>query len=548
MFAKAGITAAPKTWAELETAAMKIKETSGVAGYGLPLGTEEAQVESSLWLWGAGGDWAQGGKLVANQPKAVEAFAEMKKLIDAGVVQADPGASNRAAVVDLFKNGKLGMYVGHSGHTAELTSKFPAIKFALAPMPGKDGQPLAFGVTDSGGGRRRLRRGVAATIRRPVPAGGRRRPHRGVPALAAGVRAGVAHCPRWGGAWASARGARGRPPRVQDGRVSIAGSIAASRSWRDGVLIDADVTREELAAATQDPGTLVWVDLLDPTPEDLAEIARELGLPPTAVEDALAPHERPKLIRHDSHLFFTVYGVELGEAQGGVGRLRTRRISGMVLPAALVTIRLDDEFPLAPVVARWEENAHLLGAGPGALVHGLLDVVVDGHFDAIQQLDDVMEGLEDQLFEERRTGQAFARSVYELRKDLVALRRVVLPMREVVNGLMRHPASEGVLRAWYDDLYDHVLRASEWTESLRDMVASIFETNLSLQDSRLNTIMKKLAGWAAIIAVPTAITGWFGQNVPYWGFSDPVGVWLSTGLIVGCVAILYAVFKAQDWL
>ena len=95
----------------------------------------------------------------------------------------------------------------------------------------------------------------------------------------------------------------------------------------------------------------------------------------------------------------------------------------------------------------------------------------------------------------------------ELRKDLVALRRVVLPMREVVSGLMRHRESEGTMRAWYDDLYDHVLRASEWTESLRDMVASIFETNLSLQDSRLNTIMKKLAGWAAIIAVPTAITG-----------------------------------------
>lgn len=147
MFAKAGIAAAPKTWAELEDAAKKIA-ASGVAGYGMPLGTEEAQVESSLWLWGAGGDWAQGDKLVANQPKAVEAFTEMKKLIDAKAVQADPGASNRAAVVDLFKNGQLGMYVGHSGHTAELTKKFPNIKFALAPMPSKDGTPLAFGVTD----------------------------------------------------------------------------------------------------------------------------------------------------------------------------------------------------------------------------------------------------------------------------------------------------------------------------------------------------------------------------------------------------------------
>ena len=128
------------------------------------------------------------------------------------------------------------------------------------------------------------------------------------------------------------------------------------------------------------------------------------------------------------------------------------------------------------------------------------------------------------------------------------LRRIVLPMREIVNGILRHAPTSNGLDAWYDDLYDHVLRASEWTESLRDMVSSIFETNLSLQDARLNTIMKKLAGWAAIIAIPTAITGWFGQNIPYPGFSEPLGLWLSAGLIVGGVAILYVIFKARDWL
>lgn len=331
--------------------------------------------------------------------------------------------------------------------------------------------------------------------------------------------------------------------------VSNKSAIAASRSWRHGELLDADVTRAELSDAAHDPDTLVWVDLLNPTPGDLADIAGELGLPPTAVEDALAPHERAKLIRHDSHLFFTVYGVDLDEpGTGGGGRLRTHRVSGMVLPTALITIRLSDSLDMAPVLARWDENAHLLKAGPGALVHGLLDVVVDGHFEAIQRIDDRMEGLEDVLFEDRRTGQAFARTVYDLRKDLVALRRVVTPMREVVNGFMRHLDSEAVLRPWYDDLYDHVLRATEWTESLRDMVSSIFETNLSLQDSRLNTIMKKLAGWAAIIAVPTAITGWFGQNVPYPGFSEMSGLYLSAGLIIGLVAVLYALFKARDWL
>jgi len=147
LFAKAGITAAPKTWADVEADAAKLA-AQGVAGYGLPLGTEEAQVESSLWLWGAGGDWPVSGKLVANQPTAVKAFAEMKKLIDAKATQPDPGATNRQAVADLFNNGKLGMYVTHSGLMGVTRTKFPNIKFDLAPIPSQDGTPVAFGVTD----------------------------------------------------------------------------------------------------------------------------------------------------------------------------------------------------------------------------------------------------------------------------------------------------------------------------------------------------------------------------------------------------------------
>nr|WP_281279953.1 CorA family divalent cation transporter [Tessaracoccus rhinocerotis] len=95
---------------------------------------------------------------------------------------------------------------------------------------------------------------------------------------------------------------------------------------------------------------------------------------------------------------------------------------------------------------------------------------------------------------------------------------------------------------------DHVLRAGEWTESLRDLLASAFETNLSLTDARLNTIMKKLAGWGAIIAVPTAITGWFGQNLPVLGYGEPLGVWLSLVMVLAGVGILYLLFRRHDWL
>ena len=123
---------------------------------------------------------------------------------------------------------------------------------------------------------------------------------------------------------------------------------------------------------------------------------------------------------------------------------------------------------------------------------------------------------------------------------------------EVINAVQRHHADDkghsGELDGWYADLYDHVLRASEWTESLRDMITTVFETNLSLQDARLNTVMKKLTGWAAIIAVPTAVTGWFGQNIAYPGFGERSGLIASTIVITALAGTLYVAFRRRGWI
>ena len=147
LFKKAGISAPPKTWAEMEAAATKLKAI-GVAGYGMPLGKEEAQAESTLWLWGAGGTWIDGEGLKADTPAAAEGFTEMKKFIDGGLTQANPGSSNRQDVADLFNQGKVGMYVSHSGLTATTRDKFKNIKFAETPIPSKSGTPVGYGVTD----------------------------------------------------------------------------------------------------------------------------------------------------------------------------------------------------------------------------------------------------------------------------------------------------------------------------------------------------------------------------------------------------------------
>lgn len=203
------------------------------------------------------------------------------------------------------------------------------------------------------------------------------------------------------------------------------------------------------------------------------------------------------------------------------GELVTGEIAAFITAHALVTVRKDSGFPIEGLLSRWDDNADLAKYGVGSLVHGLLDYVVDGRFDVVQSLDDQIEVLEDLLFDDRPHDKDVQRRGFELRKGLVHLRRVVLPMREVLNTLMRRDIGlvPNEVTPHFQDVYDHVLRATEWTESLRDLVATIVETNLTIQGDRLNIITKKVTNWAAIIAVPTAITGFYGQNLPYPGFS-----------------------------
>jgi magnesium transporter len=142
------------------------------------------------------------------------------------------------------------------------------------------------------------------------------------------------------------------------------------------------------------------------------------------------------------------------------------------------------------------------------------------------------------------------RRSFELRKSLVVLRRLILPMREVVNSLLRRDLGlvDAAMGPYFQDVYDHVLRATEWTESLRDLVSTILETNLTIQGNRQNTIMKKVTSWAAIIAVPTAVTGFYGMNVPYPGFARHSGFVTSVVVLVALSASLYLLFKRLDWL
>jgi magnesium transporter len=322
---------------------------------------------------------------------------------------------------------------------------------------------------------------------------------------------------------------------------------ARTRLYRNGALESEGFPVSEISDHLADDEVVVWLDLRDPDRADLAVLSEEFGLHPLAIEDAVHERERPKLDRYRSHLFLTAYGARLNRA---TGELATSELAAFVTERALITVRKDDGLDIGSVVERWDASADLAKYGVGYLLHGLLDYVVDGHFDTVQTLDEEIEDLEDQLFSSVPQDREVQRRSFEMRKSLVLLRRVVLPMREVVNALMRrdlHVVGDQ-LQPYYQDVYDHVLRATEWTESLRDLVTTILETNLTIQGNRMNVITKKVTSWAAIIAVPTFITGFYGMNVPYPDFSRQAGFFTSVGIMLVAGIVLYVVFKVKDWL
>ena len=322
---------------------------------------------------------------------------------------------------------------------------------------------------------------------------------------------------------------------------------AHTRLYRDGSLELEGFPVSQISEHMTDQSVVVWLDLRNPDHDDLTVLSAEFGLHPLAVEDAGHEWQRPKLDRYRSHLFLTAYGAWLDPE---TGELATSELAVFVTRQALITVRKDDGLDIGAVVERWDASPDLAKFGVGYLLHGVLDYIVDGHFTAVQSLDDAVELVEDQLFDDDARSVEVQRRSFELRKSLVLLRRLVIPMREVVNALMRrdlHVMSDDLM-PYYQDVYDHVLRAADWTDSLRDLVTSILETNLTIQGNRMNIITKKVTSWAAIIAVPTFITGFYGMNVPYPGFSEKAGFIASVAIMILIGLGLYVIFKRKDWL
>jgi magnesium transporter len=324
-------------------------------------------------------------------------------------------------------------------------------------------------------------------------------------------------------------------------------SEVLTRVYRQGTLAAEGFPLAEVSDHLNQPDTVVWVDLCSPTKEQIDHLAAELGLHELAVEDALDPHQRPKIDRYASHLFLSCHAVRVDV---DAGNLEQTEVDAFIDKKWLITVRKNAGFPIDAVLDRWDGSAELAVHGVSFLLYGLLDVVVDGYFDAIEAFDDYYERVSEGIFAERPLDPAKQRHWFDMRRAMVRFHQLVVPMREVVSSLMRRehtPIAED-LYPYFQDVYDHILRVSESSDSLRDVVSSIVETNLSLRDYRQNLIVRKVSSWAAIIAVPALITGYYGMNVPYPGSGEGLGVLASTGLMIAACVALYYTFRRSGWL
>ncbi len=305
-----------------------------------------------------------------------------------------------------------------------------------------------------------------------------------------------------------------------------------------------------------DPAAIAWLHV---DRRELGELARELHLHHHAIEDALKPAtgtgdlaQRTKLERYPGYAFLYLFAAR----SPARAPLELTGLPVFTHRRWLLTVA-DEAFDTAPLEERWDANPDLLAHGTVALLHGLLDEVVDTHLAAVDALSDAVDAMEDALFDTTvpldADPRAQQREAFAVRKSLVRLRRVTTPMRELISGVMRREEPDetpidAALMPYYQDVYDHVLRVNDTLEGLRDLVTSMYETRIAMADHTLNTVMKKLAAWAAIIAVPTAVTGFYGQNVSYPLEGTAAGFLVSTAIWGGGGAALWWTFRRRHWL
>ncbi len=287
----------------------------------------------------------------------------------------------------------------------------------------------------------------------------------------------------------------------------------------------ADIPLSEVRQNLARPDCFVWVALKDPEPSELAALQDEFGLHELAIEDAQKGHQRPKIEEYGSSLFIVMRLIE------PVGtELQSGEVSVFVGPQYIVSVRRDAQVGFTEVRRRCEQEPELLQHGPAYVLYALLDNVVDRYFPVLDQLTAEIEEVEERIFAGQTT-RAQIETLYLLKRKLMMIDHAAQPLLEVVGKLHggRVPPICSGLHDYFRDVNDHLLRVKQSIDNLRDMTTTAISVNLSLITIGENEVTKRLAAYAALVAVPTMIAGIYGMNFDHmpelnWVYGYPVAV------------------------
>jgi magnesium transporter len=303
-----------------------------------------------------------------------------------------------------------------------------------------------------------------------------------------------------------------------------------------------EVAADDISRLVDDPH-LLWVDVANPSESDLQCLQQEFSLHPLAMEDVREHHQRPKLEKYPTHAFIVVYSSDLQEVDIFVG------------PTWVITVRESQgdgrAWPIDNARARFDRT-HPQQCDVGFLVYVLLDEIVDGYFDETDHAEERIEELEDLIFSEQHVNETEVQQrLFDVRRRLLKFRRAIVPLREVVAALLRKEVD------WIDDhdvvllqdVYDHVLRSIDLLDSSRELMGNAVDAHLAIISNRMNSVMKKMTSWGAILLGSALVAGIYGMNFRHmpelsWRF----GYEYALGLMLLITIVGYRYFKWKDWL
>jgi magnesium transporter len=315
-------------------------------------------------------------------------------------------------------------------------------------------------------------------------------------------------------------------------------------AYQDGRKL-ADIPIREISEFLNKPDCFVWVALKDPEAAELDEMREEFDLHELAVEDARVGHQRPKIEEYGDSLFTVIQLIEVVDGELNVGEIDVFVGNNYVL-----SVRNRSQRNFVGVRDRCEREPHLLKQGSAFVLYALMDAVVDRYFPIIDTLECELEAIEDQIFQQG-SARSNTERLYNLKRKVTVMKHAVFPLMEAVAKLYggRVPQICVNTQEYFRDIYDHLYRLNSSVDALRETIASAMQVNLAIVTIEENEVTKRLAAWAGMFAVPTAMFGLWGMNFKHmpeleWYYGYPFALFV----VAGACALLYWRFKKSGWL